>query len=149
MEGMARKTMARLHPKTVVKNPKVRLPHNAPIFVILPTQLTCTLDKGPVSSGVSSDSNFGNAGENHPMIHLFFFSSNEKKIIWIQYWIFFYFHFHLALIHQWKVWHLPICQHYEICRNRCIILSTSGPLEIDFFLRFCHDRTDFLPIQFF
>lgn len=79
MEGMARKTMARLHPKTVVKNPKVRLPHNAPIFVILPTQLTCTLDKGPVSSGVSSDSNFGNAGENHPMIHLFFFHRMKKK----------------------------------------------------------------------
>lgn len=68
MDGAARNTMARLHPKSVVKNPNVKLPQSAPIEATEPTQLTCTLDNGPVTvSGVSSDINVGRAGANQPM----------------------------------------------------------------------------------
>lgn len=68
VDGKAKKIIARLQPKNVVKNPNVNDPHIAPMFVTDPTQDTSDDDNGPEIRGVFSDKSFGRAGENQPMM---------------------------------------------------------------------------------
>lgn len=66
--GSVRKSIVRLLPRSMVKNPKVNVPRIAPIAFMLPIQESCSFDNGPVVSGVSSDRSMGKAVAGQPII---------------------------------------------------------------------------------
>lgn len=66
-DGIARKIIARLQPKSVAKYPNINDPHIAPTLVIEPSHEISELVNGPeLVNIVSSDNSLGSAGENQP-----------------------------------------------------------------------------------
>lgn len=66
-DGTVRQSKARLEPISDIKNPREIAPTRPPMQFIDPIFDTCSFVKGPVIKGVSSDVNFANAGDIHPM----------------------------------------------------------------------------------
>lgn len=54
-DGSVRRSIALLQPKKTVKNPKLNVPMMPPNALIDPIHDNCSLVKGPVFNGVSSD----------------------------------------------------------------------------------------------
>lgn len=88
IEGTARNSIARLHPKRDVMNPNVKIPPSAPKLFTEPNQEICSFVSGPFKSGVWSDIKIGIDGVNQPITqpqsekikHLCTFSTNKIQL---------------------------------------------------------------------